>query len=221
MWFLRTPGVYRPQGDTRLLTELLQQAGLRSGSSVLDVGTGTGALAVAAVQAGAGKVTAIDISVRAVITARLNTLWCGHRVEVQRGDVKSDQGTRAFDVVVANPPYVPSPQQSVTGRGAARAWDAGHEGRAMLDHLCEMAPAWLKPGGTLLMVHSALAGTARTLHQLQASNMTAAIVARREQDFGPVLSRRAAMLEARGLIEPGQRTEELVVIRGDRPSEFS
>ncbi|QLY28765.1 hypothetical protein [Nocardia huaxiensis] len=67
------------------------------------------------------------------------------------------------------------------------------------------------------MVHSALCGTDRTLHRLRDSGLEAAVVARALIPFGPVLRRRAGWLTARGLIDPGQRDEELVVIRADRP----
>ncbi|WP_309501140.1 hypothetical protein [Saccharopolyspora gloriosae] len=51
---------------------------------------------------------------------------------------------------------------------------------------------------------------------LALAGLNVSIAARRTQPFGPVLRQRAAYLEARGMIEPGQRREELVVIRGDR-----
>jgi release factor glutamine methyltransferase len=83
--------------------------------------------------------------------------------------------------------------------------------------LCAQAPALLVPGGTLLLVHSAVCGVGTTLDLLRGGGLRARVVARAREPFGPVMSARAAMLEARGLIEPGQRDEELVVVRGDRP----
>ncbi|WP_433872410.1 HemK2/MTQ2 family protein methyltransferase [Saccharopolyspora sp. CA-218241] len=219
MRLVRLPGVYRPQGDTGLLAEALLDAGLRPGSAVLDVGTGTGALAIAAARAGAGRVLAVDVSRRAVLAARLNTALRGLPVRVARTDVLRQELLERFDVIVSNPPYVPASESTVPTRGRARAWDAGRDGRALLDRLCALAPALLRPRGTLLLVHSALSDVDTTLRRLRGSRLAASVVARRRQEFGPVLRGRTALLEDRGLIAPGQREEELVVVRGERPAD--
>jgi release factor glutamine methyltransferase len=134
-------------------------------------------------------------------------------VEVVRGDVATALADRRFDVVVANPPYVPSAHP---GRGHARAWDAGHHGRAVLNHLCRRLPTLLTHKGVGLIVHSAVCDPDRTLIELRGGGLKAAIVARAILPFGPVMRRRAAWLEATGLIGPQQRHEELVVIRAER-----
>nr|WP_093424350.1 50S ribosomal protein L11 methyltransferase [Saccharopolyspora flava] len=72
MWVLSSPGVYRPQGDTYLLEHVLKRSGVCAGLDVLDVGTGTGALAMVAARCGARSVTAVDVSARAVLTAWVN-----------------------------------------------------------------------------------------------------------------------------------------------------
>ncbi|HEX8864769.1 MAG TPA: HemK2/MTQ2 family protein methyltransferase [Lentzea sp.] len=213
MMLLRAPGVYTPQHDTLLLVEALHAAAIPAGARVLDIGTGTGALALAAMRSGASEVTAVDISHRAVWTARINAALRRLPVRVRRGDVLDVVGDETFDLVLANPPYVPARSAA---RGPARAWDAGPEGRELLNPLCARMFDLLAPGGVLLMVHSGLCGVDRTLRQLRGSGLKAAVVKRRWVPFGPVLRSRAAFLEAHGLIEPGQRDEELVVIRGDR-----
>jgi release factor glutamine methyltransferase len=141
----------------------------------------------------------------------------GHRVRVAVGDALDlalDQGP--FDVVLANPPYVPAAHAHPPRRGPARAWDAGHDGRALLDRICAVAPSLLAPEGMLLLVHSALCDVAKTERQLRGGGLKTSVVARREEPFGPVMRGRRAMLEQRGLIERGQDFEELVVIRADR-----
>src|SRR3954452_6062445 len=70
---LRAPAVYPAQGDTWLLTDALAAENLRPSTRVLDVCTGSGALAVAAAKLGAADVTAVDISRRAVVSSWLNT----------------------------------------------------------------------------------------------------------------------------------------------------
>ncbi|MDT0310698.1 methyltransferase, partial [Streptomyces sp. DSM 44917] len=78
------------------------------------------------------RVTALDVSRRAVLATRLTARRSHLRVRVLRGDMAS-LTDRSGDVVVSNPPYVPSPSTAVPTRGKARAWDAGRDGRAVLD----------------------------------------------------------------------------------------
>ncbi len=214
MWLVRPFGVYLPQADSWLLGQALGSAGIPPGGDVLDIGCGTGVLSILAARTRPRSVTAVDVSRRAVWAARVNTR--GLPVRVECGDALDVAAGRSFDLVLANPPYVPGPRE-VPRRGRRRAWDAGTDGRAMLDRLCAAAPALLAPGGTLLVVHSGLCDADTTVRQLRDGGLKAAVVAREEVPFGPVLRGRERTLVARGLIDTGQRTEELVVIRGDRP----
>ncbi|WP_083880600.1 HemK2/MTQ2 family protein methyltransferase [Nocardia araoensis] len=212
---IRPPGVYPPQLDTWLLVHALSEAGIPRGGHALDVCTGTGALAVAAAYTGAAKVTAVDVSRAAVVSAWMNCRLRGIDAEVLRGDFAEVLGGRRFDLVLANPPYVPAPD-GAGSRGIARAWNAGAGGREVLDQLCVALPTLLKSRGVALIVHSALSDPDTTLTQLRERELKAAVVARATVPFGPVLRRRADWLESAGLIEPGQRMEDLVVIRADR-----
>lgn len=191
----------------------LDVAGLR----VLDLCTGSGPVAVSAARLGVGDVTAVDVSHRAVAAAWLNARCRNLEVRVHCGDLSGPVSGRRFDVITANPPYVPSATERLPTRGAARCWDAGTDGRTVLDRICAEAPPLLEPGGVLLMVFSSLCGEDHALERLEAAGLTATVVQRSRQPFGPVLRARAAMLEIRGLIEPGQRWEELVVVRGLKP----
>jgi release factor glutamine methyltransferase len=214
MWLFRPFGVYPPQGDTFLLARELHGAGVRPGSRVLDLCTGSGLLAITAARAGAGSVTAVDVGGPAVLAARLNARLRRVPVRVLHGDLFEPIEDEVFDVIVANPPYVPSAAEPRGVRG--RAWDAGRQGRAMIDRICARAPTAMAVGGMLLMVQSVLCGVEATLTSLRAAGLKASVVARRRQPFGPVMRSRAAFLEEQGLIHPGQRHEELVVIRADQ-----
>ncbi|MGW3405089.1 HemK2/MTQ2 family protein methyltransferase [Streptomyces zhihengii] len=210
------PEVYAPQADTHLLAEALHASPPPAGSDVLDLCTGSGALALIAAAYGA-RVTAVDLSDQAVAAARHNSARARLPVRVMRGDLFEPVARCRFDLILCNPPYVPARSAKLPSGGRSVAWDAGPEGRAVLDRVCEGAPRLLKPGGALLLVHSALSGTVPTLTQLRRRGLVTEVVRRREVPFGPVLRSRAAWLESRGLIGPGETMEGLVIIRAERP----
>jgi release factor glutamine methyltransferase len=199
-----------------MLIEVMCEQGLARGASVLDPFTGSGAIAVAAALAGARDVTAVDVSRRAVVNARLNATLNGVRVRALRGDLFAPVSESRFDLIVANPPYIPSESDALPVRGPARAWEAGADGRALLDRLCDQVAPRLSLGGAVLIVQSEFAGERKTLDQLSARGLIAEVVERRRGALGPIVSSRIELLERRGRAAPGQRDEELLVIRGSR-----
>jgi release factor glutamine methyltransferase len=209
---LTLPGVFRPISDSRMLARAV--AGRARGRAVLDVCTGSGIVALAAARAGARDVAAIDVSRRATATVRLNARVNGVRVRALRGDLLEPVTGERFDVIASNPPYVPSPSDDLPRRGAARAWEGGRDGRAFLDRLVAAAPDHLAPGGELLVVHSSIIGTDRTLDAMRAAGLEAEVLERHPGELGPLMSARARDLEARGLLDPGRRAEEVVIVRG-------
>ncbi|GGU93128.1 release factor glutamine methyltransferase [Streptomyces cavourensis] len=209
------PGVYAPQHDTLLLLRALARETVLPGSDVIDLGTGSGLLAVAAARRGA-HVTAVDVGRRAVLTARLNARLARQRVTVHRGDLADPVPGRTYDLVLSNPPYVPSPLGPPPRRGNARAWDAGHDGRAVVDRICDAAPYLLRRAGVLLMVHSELTGTEETLRRLSRGGLKAAVSDTADVPFGPVLLSRLSWLRGRGLLGEHTDKEKLVVIRAEQ-----
>lgn len=209
MLLLQPPGVYAPQHDTELLADAFRDERLPRGAHVLDIGTGTGVLALLAARSG-GTVTAVDISSLAVVTARANAWLHGTRIRVRRGDLFGPVTRGRFQLVLANPPYVPA------SRDDDRRWDAGGDGRSVIDRLCAAIPDRLDDGGVLLMVHSAMCGVTPTLAALRGAGLSARTVRRCRVPFGPVLRARAGWLRQRGALEPAEHDEELVVIRAQR-----
>ncbi|WP_200307754.1 HemK2/MTQ2 family protein methyltransferase [Streptomyces adelaidensis] len=230
---LSLPGVYAPQDDTDLLVQALGQEPLAPRARVLDIGTGTGAVGLAAARRGA-LVTAVDISWRAVLNAKVNAVLARLPMRVVRGNLLAPVSGRSFDLILSNPPYVPEPGFGTYGRvrGPARAWDAGSDGRLVLDRICRDSPSLLRPGGVLLLVQSALSDAERTLAQLRAEGLRAEVVDHRRVAFGPVLRSRSEWLRRRGLLGDGgddgdgddgdgdgdglAEKEELVIIRAER-----
>jgi release factor glutamine methyltransferase len=215
MRLVTLPGVFRPHSDSLLLADHLREQ-VEPGMSVADICTGSGVLAVTAACAGAGSVTAVDVSRRAVLTAWINARLNRVAIRARHGDLFAPLYGERFDLIVSNPPYVPSASDELPARGPARAWDAGRDGRALLDRICARAPARLRPGGSLLVVHSSVCDAGRTLQLLAEGGLAAEIVVRSRGRLGPLLSERSAMLQQRGQLTPDAREEDLVLIRGRR-----
>ncbi|HEU4384692.1 MAG TPA: peptide chain release factor N(5)-glutamine methyltransferase [Anaeromyxobacteraceae bacterium] len=145
-----------PRPETELLVEAVLSA-LPEAGALLDLCTGSGCVAVsAALERPRARVTAVDLSAEALALARENADSLGARVELLQGDLYTPLPPQArFDVIAANPPYVPSPEVPSLGREIghepALALDGGPGGLAVARRIVEGAPARLAPGGTLVM----------------------------------------------------------------------
>lgn len=195
-----------------MLADAMRREGL-AGKTVADICTGTGALAISAARAGAASVTAVDLTRRAVTCARVNAVLNRARVDVRRGDLFGPLAGCRFDVIVSNPPYIPAETDELPRRGATIPLDAGRDGRALLDRICRSAPDHLEPGGAILVVHSSICGTGRTVEDFRRAGLDADVVVREPGRLGPVMTARAKMLRERGLLGP-EDSEEIVVVRG-------
>lgn len=105
-----TPGdmVYPPGGDSILLADAVPP---RDGERVLDLCTGSGIQALA-VAARAERVVAVDLGARATDLARLNAIFNGiANVELRQGDLYAPVRGERFDLIIANPPFVPAPRR--------------------------------------------------------------------------------------------------------------
>jgi release factor glutamine methyltransferase len=199
------PGVFHPRSDTWLLADVVRQQDALRGADVLELGTGSGAIAVSAAKGGARRVTVVDVSRRALATAWLNARINGVRLTPRRGDLFAPVDGERFDIVVSNPPYLPS--RDIPTRGAARAWEGGGpDGRSILERICSAVPRHLNPGGTVLLVHSSVNDVSRTLDALEHAGLCASIIAREHGSVGPLLAERMPDLEE----------EEIYVVRGRR-----
>ncbi len=157
-----TPDVLVPRPETEgLVTWALEVLADRPEPVVLDLGTGSGAIACAIAQAAPrAEVLAVELSGGALAVASRNvrTLGLTDRVRLLAGDLFAPLGSipGSLDLVVANPPYLPSAVISSLPPEVSRheprvALDGGPDGLAVIRRIVAGAPAVLRPGGMLLM----------------------------------------------------------------------
>ena len=160
--FIVTPAVLIPRPETELLIDLAIEC-LQSWprAQILDLGTGSGVLAVTLARLCRGaSVTAVDLSLAALAVARGNA--ARHAVEVGflLGDWYAPLGESCFDLIVANPPYVAHADPHLQHGGlpfeprmALTDGVVGGDGLACLRAIIGGAVAHLRPGGCLLVEH--------------------------------------------------------------------
>jgi len=147
-----------PRPETELLVEAaLAALPAAADTALLDLCTGTGCVAVTvALERPGARVVATDLSPDALALAAENAAALGAGVELLQGDLFAPvpPGLR-FDVVTANPPYVPTGEIDGLSREVRReprlALDGGPDGLALLRRIAAGAPTWLRPGGALAM----------------------------------------------------------------------
>jgi release factor glutamine methyltransferase len=170
------PGVFHPEFffATALFLHTLARRPLRPGLCALDMGTGSGALAVALGRRDA-CVTAIDINPLAVSCARANLLAHGlsKSVSVLEGDLFAPLGDERFDLITFNPPFYPRTPRNM----ADRAWAAGVDCEVLRRFLDE-APSRLNEEGEVLISGSTEA--AYTADLVRAPGWRVRIIGRRE-----------------------------------------
>jgi release factor glutamine methyltransferase len=160
-----SPAVLIPRSDTELLVEwALQRLKLLAAPAVADLGTGSGAIALAiAHERPDAWVVATDQSADALLQARHNARRLNlERVEFRAGDWLAPLAGQRFDLIASNPPYVAEgdPHLVALRYEPRRALTAGPDGLADLRRIAADARACLKPGGALLMEHGAEQGSA-------------------------------------------------------------
>jgi release factor glutamine methyltransferase len=152
-----TPDVLIPRPETEFIVEVaLEQARRSAVGRLVDVGTGSGCLSVAlALELPQARVVATDVSDRALTVARRNA--ARHRVDGRiafvRTDLLAGVGIQA-DLIVSNPPYVPSGaslQPEVGRHEPAQALFGGGDGLDVMRRLLAAAPRNLAPGGHLVV----------------------------------------------------------------------
>lgn len=153
------PRVLVPRPDTETLVDwALELLALRADSAprVIDLGTGSGAIALALKQAAPhADVTALDASEDALAVARANATRLALDLRLRCGNWWSAVPGERFDIAVSNPPYIAlgDPHLAALNHEPALALASGADGLDALRRIIELAPAHLRSGGWLLLEH--------------------------------------------------------------------
>lgn len=157
--FMIMPGVLIPRPETELLVErALELAPENEPLRVLDVGTGSGVIAITlALERPHWTVCALDRSETALACSSRNAIALGASVDMVHSDIFNVLVGGRFDLILSNPPYVPRGDPHLA-RGDLRfepqeALVAGQDGLEIIRRLVTEAPRWLVSGGHLLLEH--------------------------------------------------------------------
>lgn len=154
-----TPDTLVPRGDTELLVSMALACGTQlTDAVVIDLGTGTGAIALALKDERPGwRVTATDRSAAALAVARENAAALALEVAFVETSWLDAMVGQQFDLIVSNPPYIDADDPHLSGMGVRHeprsALVAADHGLADIKQIVEQAPACLRGGGWLLLEH--------------------------------------------------------------------
>lgn len=156
-----SPAVLIPRPDTEtVVVEFLGLLKEQQAPRAVDVGTGSGAIALAcAREHKTARLIALDLSAKALDVALANaeTLGLTDRVEFRQGDLLEPVVTEApFDAILSNPPYIPTDAITTLEPGVRDyephlALDGGEDGLRVVARLIDQAVPLLKPGGHLIL----------------------------------------------------------------------
>ncbi|HEX3014532.1 MAG TPA: HemK2/MTQ2 family protein methyltransferase, partial [Methanobacterium sp.] len=178
------PNVYEPAEDTFLLAENLD---IKRRDEVLEIGTGTGLVAVTAAQR-SRKVTATDINEDAIRCALKNTIANRtYNVELKTGDLFEPVEDEKFDLILFNTPYLPTEEDEKFDEEINAAWDGGADGRETIDRFIDELKGHLNEGGRVQLVQSSLSDNEKTIRKLEEMGFDASITAREKCFFEEIV----------------------------------
>jgi release factor glutamine methyltransferase len=151
--FRVTPDVLIPRPETE---HLIEAALKLPADTILDVGTGSGCIAITLALETKSRVVATDISPAALSVAKQNSRRLAAHVDFLACDLGSALRDRSFDLIVSNPPYIAETdratlQKEVRDHEPALALFAGADGLAVYARLIPEAARLLRPGGRLIL----------------------------------------------------------------------
>ena len=166
--------VYVPAEDSYLLADNLE---IEKGQSVLEIGTGSGVVAMYASRL-TDRITVTDINFDACELARKNFEENNiENIEILFGNLFEPVKNRKFDVILFNTPYLPTEEGEVLEDTINYAFDGGLNGRKVIDMFLNEVGNHLNEGGTVQLIQSSLSGNDETLTRLDELGFIAEIKA--------------------------------------------
>ncbi len=167
--------VYIPAEDTFLLAENLE---IKESNTVLEIGTGTGTVALFASKLTNNQITVTDINFDALELARVNFEKNNiENIELIFGNLFDELENRKFDVILFNTPYLPTDNDDVIDDNLNYAFDGVLNGRKVIDHFLNEVGNHLNDGGIVQMIQSSLSGNEETLDRFDAMGFISEIKA--------------------------------------------
>ncbi len=142
--------VYTPAEDSLLMLDSVDLWGDLRGLKCLDVGTGTGIVAIFMARKGC-ETFATDLTSESVELARRNAELNGVDLHVAQGDLMNHFRDSSFDIITFNPPYLPEPPSNVK---LSISWVGGLMGRELIDRFLSDLPRVIKEGGRAAILHA-------------------------------------------------------------------
>ena len=166
--------VYIPAEDSYLLADNLE---IKPGQSVLEIGTGSGIVAMYASRL-TDRITVTDINFDACMLAEKNFKANNiENIEILFGNMFEVVKDRKFDVILFNTPYLPTEDDEVLDDTINYAFDGGLNGRKVIDLFLNEVGNHLNDGGIVQMIQSSLSGNEETLEKFDQLGFIAEIAA--------------------------------------------
>ena len=178
------PEVYEPAEDTFLLVENLD---IKTKDEVLEIGTGTGLVAMYAAQR-SNRVVATDINENAIKCTIKNAITNHiYNIELKEGNLFEPINGQKFDLILFNTPYLPTSEEEKLEDNLNTAFDGGLDGRETIDAFIDQVKDYLKDEGRIQLVQSSLADNDKTLHRLSELDFDAEVSAREKCFFEEIV----------------------------------
>ncbi|MDR1818957.1 MAG: methyltransferase [Methanobrevibacter sp.] len=178
------PNVYEPSDDSYLLAENLI---IEEGDEVLEIGTGSGIIAIKA-SILAKSVLATDINYDALKLAekniRMNEI---ENIELCFGNLFEPVKNKKFDLILFNPPYLPTNEDDILEDNLNYAFDGGIDGMKTINPFLNQVKNHLKSDGKVQMIQSSLSKIQETINKLEKSGFTVEITARERFFFEKIV----------------------------------
>lgn len=184
-----TDHVYEPAEDSFLLAKAaLKEA--KQGMQILEVGAGSGFVSTVLLGNLKGiRLLATEINPYAARCARENGVEV-IRTDLFRG-IKSKKPETLFDLILFNPPYLPTSEEEKVPGWLNYAFDGGISGRETLDRFLDEVGNYLKPNGKILVLISSITGLEAIMDKMRRLGFTAEVVERKKISFEELIVVRA------------------------------